>query len=87
MCTLSSDFGQLQVVEFANGARASLDLCMFAEDEQTEQAMFRKVAFGSLGSGPEVLRYRKHASRSSTCCQNQVSVTHRHMPVFDVLMC
>ncbi|CAE7317111.1 unnamed protein product [Symbiodinium sp. CCMP2456] len=27
----------LAVVEFANGARASLDLCMFAEDEQTEQ--------------------------------------------------
>ncbi|CAE7630906.1 unnamed protein product [Symbiodinium sp. CCMP2592] len=26
-----------KVVEFANGARASLDLCMFAEDEQTEQ--------------------------------------------------
>lgn len=25
------------VVDFANGARASLDLCMFAEDEQTEQ--------------------------------------------------
>lgn len=25
------------VVEFANGARGSLDLCMFAEDEQTEQ--------------------------------------------------
>mmetsp|Transcript_115073 Transcript_115073/g.245835 ORF Transcript_115073/g.245835 Transcript_115073/m.245835 type:complete len:764 (-) Transcript_115073:91-2382(-) len=25
------------VVEFENGARASLDLCMFAEDEQTEQ--------------------------------------------------
>ncbi|CAJ1363771.1 unnamed protein product, partial [Effrenium voratum] len=27
----------LVVVEFASGARASLDLCMFAEDEQTEQ--------------------------------------------------
>jgi len=27
----------LAVVEFASGARASLDLCMFAEDEQTEQ--------------------------------------------------
>mmetsp|Transcript_11982 Transcript_11982/g.21195 ORF Transcript_11982/g.21195 Transcript_11982/m.21195 type:complete len:746 (-) Transcript_11982:53-2290(-) len=27
----------LAVVEFANGGRASLDLCMFAEDEQTEQ--------------------------------------------------
>lgn len=27
----------LVVVEFANGSRASLDLCMFAEDEQTEQ--------------------------------------------------
>jgi len=26
-------------VEFANGARASLDLCMFAEDEQTEQVI------------------------------------------------
>eukprot|EP00928_Gymnodinium_smaydae_P041180 TRINITY_DN27876_c0_g1_i1.p1 TRINITY_DN27876_c0_g1~~TRINITY_DN27876_c0_g1_i1.p1 ORF type:complete len:780 (-),score=128.27 TRINITY_DN27876_c0_g1_i1:128-2209(-) len=26
----------LAVVEFRNGARASLDLCMFAEDEQTE---------------------------------------------------
>mmetsp|Transcript_31400 Transcript_31400/g.50506 ORF Transcript_31400/g.50506 Transcript_31400/m.50506 type:complete len:757 (-) Transcript_31400:300-2570(-) len=27
----------LVVVEFENGSRASLDLCMFAEDEQTEQ--------------------------------------------------
>eukprot|EP00931_Biecheleriopsis_adriatica_P057582 TRINITY_DN3417_c0_g1_i1.p1 TRINITY_DN3417_c0_g1~~TRINITY_DN3417_c0_g1_i1.p1 ORF type:complete len:760 (-),score=180.76 TRINITY_DN3417_c0_g1_i1:256-2487(-) len=27
----------LAIVDFANGVRASLDLCMFAEDEQTEQ--------------------------------------------------
>jgi len=27
------------VVEFANGAKASLDLCMFAEDEQNEQVI------------------------------------------------
>ncbi|CAJ1439968.1 unnamed protein product, partial [Effrenium voratum] len=33
-----------EVVEFASGARASLDLCMFAEDEQTEQVLFANGA-------------------------------------------
>merc|ERR1719210_1358801 len=55
----------LAVVEFESGVRASLDLCMFAEDEQTEQVTavceLGKLEAKSPDSTVRVLR-RRHVA-------------------------